>query len=80
MEFCYHSWNLPVLPPELDQICMSFAAIKKSSIDVESPMFSTKCSECKFEMRDGHGKLRSGMEMSWKSQGEKDFISVGSLR
>ena len=61
---------------------MSFAAITKSSIDVESlqfPLFSTKCSECKFEMRDGHGKLRNGMEKSWKSQGEKDFISVGSL-
>ena len=39
---------------------MFFATARKSSIRVESLMFSAKCRECKIEKRDGHGKLRNG--------------------
>ena len=63
MEFCFQSWNFINFAPKIDQICVSFAATKKLSINVERlhfPTFSAKRCKCKISKRDGHGKLTNG--------------------
>ena len=62
---------------------MFFATTEKLNIVVESlhfPMFSTKCSECKINKRDGHGKLGNGQGKVVEKYCVKSVGTLGAWR
>ena len=80
MEFCYQSWNLPILSPRivLDlYVFLSSLRNLASMQKAEMPTFSAKCRKCKIDKRDGHVKLRHGHR---KVTEKYSFKSVGTLR
>ena len=63
MEFCSSVLKFYQFCHRIVQNLYVFFPPLKLSIHLESQhfqVFSVKCSECKIEKRDGHGKLRNG--------------------